>query len=65
MHVYIDPLTGVWNTPAEHQAIEEYKEGQEFTLLSIDVIAANTYRIVNGVPELVKTAQPSGISDQD
>jgi hypothetical protein len=63
MHIYIDTCTSVIASPEDHLAFEEYSEGEEFTLLAVDVLGANTYRVTDGKPVLVKIALPVGLSD--
>jgi hypothetical protein len=61
MHIYLHGHSEPYDSPAEYAKQEELAEGEEFELIAIDVIASNTYRIINGKPELVKTAVPTGI----
>jgi hypothetical protein len=37
----------------------EYEEGHEFTMVRLEVYAATTYKIVNGIPVVVSLAFPS------
>lgn len=67
MQIYVDRDVAVFNSPAEY-ANDEFlnEEGDEFTLLSVEILGANTYRIINGVPVLVAIAQAVGTTlDED
>ncbi|MFZ2452586.1 MAG: hypothetical protein WAW36_18925 [Methylovulum miyakonense] len=61
MQMYFDINADVCESPAQWAEDEELEEGEEFKLISVEVLGANTYKIINGVPMLIAIAQPEGV----
>jgi len=60
MHFYFDRDAEAFDTPQQYADDHECDEGEEFTLIATEVLGANTYRIIEGVPTLIAIAQPKG-----
>lgn len=66
MRIYVDKDVAVFESPSQYAADELFDdEGDEFTLLTVEVVGANTYRIINGVPVLAAIAQAVGVTDEE
>lgn len=65
MHIYIDRDVAVYESPTQYSEDESFNdEGDEFTLLTVEVIGANTYKIIDGVPRLIAIAQAIGTTSE-